>query len=133
MSDPAALRALAARVETEVGNRALDVEIWDEGIGLTDAEEQHCRIWCGMDRRTDLTREMFLHAWAPRYTTDLTAAASAMPEGWWVWHIAHGSELWSVVLGWRDAKVAKGHAPTEPRARVAATLRARAADLEAGG
>ena len=73
---------IAALEEATEGSRQLDVDIF-RFIGLTEVQERHCRQWCRMDgRRTDLTREHYLIAWAPDFTTSLDAALSRVPKGW---------------------------------------------------
>jgi hypothetical protein len=76
------LLALASRCEAASGPdrelRELDAAIWD-ACGLVD--EGHCKSWCSMNGRTDLTRAMYILAWAPRYCWSLDAALSLVPEG----------------------------------------------------
>lgn len=113
-ADPAAMRALAARVETEEPTEALNEDVaWALG-------------WEPRPLR-----------WQPdAYLTDLTAAASAMPEGWRVivWMRADVVRVSACPTDNDDVDdwVSSEIAPTEPRARVAAALRARAAGMEAG-
>ncbi len=121
---PAALRALATRVETEEPADALNEDVaraldgwwWDSG----EAE------WVSDEGCT--TQEL------PDYLTDLTAAASGMPDGpmgvagrtggrweaWWFF-----SDIW---LGIRREEAL---ADTEAAVRVALRLRALAAKIEA--
>ena len=73
---PDLLTRLRAATEPD---RELDAEIW-ETLGLTRANEDHCRHWCGMDGRTDLTRKRFIAAWAPLFTASLDAARTTVPK-----------------------------------------------------
>ena len=71
------LTELADRVEALEGPcREVDALIWD-ALGLVS--ESHCRLWCRMDGRTDVTRAMFLAAWSPEYTASLDAAMALVP------------------------------------------------------
>jgi hypothetical protein len=131
-SDPdraRALLALAERVCAEEPSRELDADIWDT-TGLTDDNEAHGREWC---RRNALPRRRYLIAWSPAYTTDLNAAAGAMPEGWRIWEIQQDASGFDVALfnPSRNPWIARVRAPDEPRARTAAALRAMAAEVGA--
>lgn len=73
---------IIARLEAATeGGRELDAAIF-RLIGLTDRQERHCRDWCRMDGRTDLTRDRYIDAWAKDYTTSIDAAMTLLPEGW---------------------------------------------------
>ena len=75
------LYSVIRRLETAIGpSRELDAAIFC-AIGLTYTQERHCREWCRMDGRTDLTRKHYLAAWAPDYTRSLDAALTLVPEG----------------------------------------------------
>ena len=75
------LAELIKKLEKATGpDRELDAAIW-LARGLTEQDERRCREWCKMDGRTDLTRERFIAAWAPLYTSSLDAALSLIPEG----------------------------------------------------
>ena len=92
------LTELADRVEALEGPcREADAVIWD-ALGLV--HESHCRSWCRMDGRTDVTRAMFLAAWSPEYTASLDAAMTLVPEGlnWQVGTQGNkGEAAWSLV------------------------------------
>jgi hypothetical protein len=80
---------LIARLEKAEGpSRELDAEIFAH-IGLTELQESHCRSWCRMAGRTDLTRERYIDAWAPAYTASIDAALTLVPDGMW-WLIGAG-------------------------------------------
>jgi hypothetical protein len=66
----------------------------------------------------------------PRILTSIDAAASLMPEGWWMPHLRqeYGS-IW-VRFDRLDGKRASGASRTEPQARTAAALRAMAVEGE---
>lgn len=74
---------------------------------------------------------------AEPYTTSLDAAASLMPPGWVVNDVnqsIHG--FWYIRLWPADPSaigMSEGNAPTEPRARTAAALRARAQEARDDG
>lgn len=70
---------IAKLEEAEEGSRELDAEIF-RLMGLTDLQERHCENWCRMDGRTDLTRDRYIQAWAPPYTTSLDAALTLVRE-----------------------------------------------------
>lgn len=71
---------LLSRLSAATGpSRELDADLW-EHFGMVD--ERHCRHWCSMDGRTDLTREMFIRTWAPEYTQSIDAALTLVPKGW---------------------------------------------------
>jgi hypothetical protein len=74
------ISALIEKLEAaKVGSRELDADIF-RIIGLTEAQERHCREWCRMDGRTDLTRDRYIAAWAASFTTSLDAALTLVPE-----------------------------------------------------
>lgn len=127
-ADPAALRALAARVETEEPTEELHKAVALACGWQTFTDADGVAWWRAPTGR-------FMH-WAPyltRILTDLTVAASLMPAGWWVTvtinpgcaEVDAGREAGGVLF------CAEATAATEPRARVAAALRARAVDAEA--
>lgn len=119
---PADLRALASRVETEEPSDALNEDV-ARALGWKHYDRSW---WIPPELDTDVDH-------LSDFLTDLTAAASAMPEGWRFVKITCHNGICTVDARrpspWLDVI---SHAPTEPRARVAAALRARAADLEAG-
>lgn len=129
MIDRATLEFLAQRVERESPSRELDAEIDCARygyiyLGLKDGGYLHDWPAKNIERSTAFQ-------WS-RYTSSLDAAASLMPEGWiiQIGQIRFG--MWRVQL-WRGDKSFKSPADveavasTEPQARVAAGLRARAA------
>ena len=122
----AALLALAERVEREAPSNQLDAEVWDT-IGLTDDQKRHCQKWVRMDGRTDLTRFDFLRAWTKYYTSSIDAAASLMPDVWET-IVCGVNDHWSCAAQTKHSRVS-GSASTEPQARLAAALRARAATI----
>lgn len=128
-ADPAALRALAARVETEEPTPELNLEVgeafgWRRGPAATPVS-----TWAISP--TGDWRNGF-----PDFLTDLTAAASAMPVEWEV-VVIQRALTWDAIADSRGREPGttpqsvEATAPTEPRARVAAALRARAAGMEA--
>lgn len=126
---PAEYRALAARVETEEPTEALN-EAVARALGWRRGSRFHLYEW----KRPSV--ELY-HEKLPDYLTDLTAAASAMPGGWWV-RIRQDADGFvceafypqvAVDLDWLKEFA---RAPDEERARVAAALRARASGMEAG-
>ena len=103
----AQLLALADRCEREEPSRKLDVSISD-ALGYAHDGS------------------------LPFYTTSLDAAVTLVPEGF-IWRVSGSSEgrfFASLHPAARDAVT--GQAKTEPMARCAAALRARAAVLEQG-
>jgi hypothetical protein len=147
---PAELRALAKRVCEEQPSRELDAEIafsvgaYDRlSTGLGDARVARVR-WCADFDSVEVTMRppgrasggLIYTQKLPAYTTSLDAAVMLMPKRW-VWHIrgvrgdkgAIGIDLFPpIALAHLPVFVS---APTEPQARVAAALLARAADMEA--
>lgn len=127
MTTPAALRALAARVETEEPSAPLNSDV-AEAFGWEPGE--HGIWWKSPDGvwRSGL----------PDFLCDLTAAAGLMPEGWEITIIQRGErmECYADPVGCEHPKgpqsVEAIAATTEPRARTAAALRAMAAGMEAG-
>jgi hypothetical protein len=124
MTEPAVLRSLADRVEREPPSRELQ-----EAIATALGWE------CGADGQSVFWRDPATDAWQmglPEWLTSIDAAASMMPEGWRVASLF----MWPDPKEWRCTMIRSGEsecgiAPTEPQARVAAALRARAA--EGGG
>lgn len=73
------IAALEAATEP---SRKLDAAIWDT-LGLVD--EYHCRTWCRMNSRTDLTRDMFLEAWAPHFMSSVDDVLTILsPNAYWL-------------------------------------------------
>ena len=86
------MKNLIGRLETAIGrSRELDVEIFRH-IGLTATQERYCTAWCCVDGRTDLTRDDYLKAWAPNYTSSLDAALTLVPDGW-AWSVQSSAEF----------------------------------------
>lgn len=128
------LLALADRCEREEPSQELNIAIF-VASGLIN--EAHCTAWCNQDGRKDLTRERYIAAWAPNFCTCLDAAVTLEPAdaqevcvrkypggGMYVrLTTAAGSPVYSLVTN---------RPVTEPMARLAAYLRARAALTKAG-
>jgi len=132
MPDRATLLALAEEVEKLTGpSREVDLRIWR----LCASAAANRAYW---GQRPLLSRSMpedeaEVVAWrrvkAPTYTGSRDAAAGLMPEGW-IWEIrrrAWGFGTLAESSGFDDVE---GVAPTEPLARTACALRARAAEME---
>ena len=81
---------------------------------------------------TDAVNYMGGIIYAPAFTASLDAAASLVPEGWWVGgvHYYPVVETWHVYLEAMGDMRADGEAATEQGARTAAALRARLAMQE---
>lgn len=131
---------LAERVEAAKGpDLALDCEIW-ETFGLVP--EYECRSWCRQDGRTDLTREMYVRAWAPAFTASLDAALTLVPKGWRLTRLSDTTETlaewqlgpWLAQLTRAEPFGLAGteHGSTPALALVAASLRARASAMGGG-
>lgn len=94
------ITALIARLEAADGpSNAIDVDIF-RIIGLTEAQESHCRKWCKMDGRTDLTRDHYIVAWAPDFTRSIDAALTLVPDGWSLWRIDQYHDDKNPAWGW---------------------------------
>ena len=78
MTDRAAL--IARITDASAPSRELNIAIW-EARGLTEHEEDHCRMWCQTDGRTDLSRTDFLRAWAPSFSSSIDAALTLVKPG----------------------------------------------------
>ena len=121
---PADLRALAKRVCEEQPSASSSLSL---ARMHTDIEEAvtGCR----------LSAVAWWRRKVPPYTTCLDAAASLMPEGWRV-HLVTALPAWPMwrcaLRRERDARIEACDAPTEPQARAAAALLARAVEMEAG-
>ena len=131
MTDRATLLALADRIERELPSRELDSAIWEATGGMTKEKEQHCWDWCHRQDGTVLTREMFIEAWAPEFTSSLDAAATLIQEGSF-WTILMNSPEYEAAVVPPGAAFATEpfhyyEAPTPAQALCAAALRARAA------
>jgi hypothetical protein len=85
MTNLPTLKALRDRIKGLEGpDRKVDAALW-VFIGLDEREEVHCRSWCRMDGRTDLTREHFISAWASSYTESIDASLALVERllpGW---------------------------------------------------
>lgn len=84
--------------DAKAASYELNVEVW-KLIGLTPKQETHCSMWCRQNGRDDLTRDDYLNAWAPPYTSSIDAAMTLLgPPGYPLWtvtlngrsHGAHG-------------------------------------------
>lgn len=126
---PAEYRALAARVETEKPSDAL-IEDVARAFKWFRHDMSDGIWWSTPDRR--------LRRHRPHWLYRIDDAAAEMPDGWEITLVQRGAhmECHADPRGWEHGtgpQSVEATAPTEPRARVAAALRARAADLEAGG
>jgi hypothetical protein len=113
----AEMEALALRVEREEPSRELDATIW--GVS---GQFGYFEDFMGGDEA------------APRYTTSLDAAASLMPLEWETTSIDWIDNGWEVMAFRSDPLPYKGNqveasAPSEPRARTAAAIRAIAQEM----
>lgn len=145
--DPATFLALADRVEREEPSRELDAAIgvacrsldriledfdlsrYVGPIEMGIDERQGAGFVCAWLRQNDGAPRLIHSRPAPHYTTSIDAAVSAMPEGWHVSSIQF-SEHWhceALTNAGRSVHKVRATAPTEPRARMALALRARAA------
>lgn len=84
------LADLLSRVRAATGrDRKIDAAIF----AMAGIDEAHCLSWCSMDGRTDITRDMYVSAWAPCYTTSVDAciklAERVLPG--WIWKLDSGS------------------------------------------
>ena len=115
---------LIVRLQAATGpDRVLDAEIF-RAIGLTAEQERHCKQWCRMDGRTDLTREHYIAAWAPEFTRSLDAALTLIPEGWALCRINQYHEDQNPAWGWSAQlrcwkNPGAGHAGAETRVSLA--------------
>lgn len=121
MTDPATLRALAARAETEAPSTELQEAI-AEALGWMQTGTPNHR-WL-----TPLGNPVY---WPDPWLTSADAALARMPKGW---HFSVETPLsqkeWFALAG-RTGGYEEGAAPTLPQAVTALALRCRAADLEA--
>lgn len=117
---------IAALERTDGPDRELDGAIW-EAMGFVD--EAHCRSWCRMDGRTDLTRGDYIAAWAPEFTASLDAALPLVPNGYWSIDSENGKCSATVILNGEDVVRAiarsAGRFATPAIALCIAALRAR--------
>ena len=140
---PADLRALAKRACEEKPSRELD-----DAIAFTrlpsDAEHPTKSIYGWKYRVFGLTGWEDEWLDTKPYTISLDAAASLMPGGWWLHRV--GEVRREIVCAGdrhqplgifrceiqhvRGGRLQCAEAPTEPQARAAAALLARAADME---
>lgn len=113
---PTDLRALAARVLAEEPSDELGDAVQD-AIGTAR--------WTFDDNGRGYRRH------TPNPLTDLNASAAAMPAGWMIISITQDKAGFHVAIQrpWQPT-VSRASAPTEPLARTAAALMARAAELE---
>ncbi len=129
----AELLALAARVEAAAGaDREMDAEIWraaqphDYAIWEADLRQRLNLDWDELRKRATIKANA--EARAPKYTASLDAAASLVPEDWYVCAVAFLpiKRVWHVVLSLPGLATAQAAADTEQNARTAAALRAMA-------
>ena len=123
---------LIAELErAEEGAKELHVKIW-EAVGLSEAEEQHCAQWCRMDGRTDLKREHFIAAWAPKFTSNVQDILDRLiPNGcqWEVRSVPTDEGInHSAVVNWMPD--GRQYAATPALALCAAALKARKQNVE---
>ena len=91
---------IAALEKAEGPDRTWDTLIW-ECVGLSEREEYHCKIWCSQDGRKDISRGMFLDAWAPEFSSSIDAAWTLVPDGtiWKLFSDWPGDAYFAVVEG----------------------------------
>ena len=125
------ISALSALLEAATGpDRQIDADIF-RAIGLTAKQECHCVEWCRMDRRTDLTREKYIAAWAPEFTRTLNDALTLVPKDWRLIDLHQTSEgLWHAGVCRPGIEVGTDEACALPAIAISiAALRAREDDL----
>jgi len=122
------IEELIAALETaNLLSRKLDAAIY-RLVGLRSDEEAHCRDWCRMDGRADLTRDRYIMTHAPRYTESIDSAMTLVQGGVFIKMVRY-SDGWYVGLApHRDAPIAhRGDQKPLPIAICIAALKARAA------
>jgi len=119
-ADPTALRALADRCETEEPSEQLVMAVL-RALGWK------CRgdVWWHAPSWQQERWE-----YAPCILTSIDAAASLMPEGWWMPQLRQEYGSIYVCFDRLDGKRASGVSRTESQARTAAALRAMAVEGE---
>ena len=101
------LETLAQRVEREEPSVDIDLAVMGAWTGIANAP-----------------------SYFMRFTSSLDAAASLMPPGWIIADLSQGEDGWFCHPWREDETMVQGHAPTEPRARAAAALRALAMEMQ---
>lgn len=127
VSGAAELRALAARCCTgEATDELRDAVLIALGWSFSARPD---RVWSHPDGRSE-----YASSTALKLLTDLNASAAAMPAGWIVFGIAQrergGFHVALCKPTHPSEMIVTGAAPTEPLARTAAALMARAAEAE---
>lgn len=125
MTDAETLRALAARCCAGETGWKLQRAIL-EAMGWEYVEADH--VWAKFIPPDDYENRTFMQL--PNPITDLSASAAAMPAGWLVDVMIDAD--WTSVTTRRASigGIGQADAPTEPLARTAAALMARAAEME---
>lgn len=104
-----------------------------KAIGLTEKQERHCKDWCRMDGRIDLTRDQYILAWAPRYTRSIDDALTLVPDGCYPQISKIEPERWRAHLGFANrTKGQTAESRTPAIAICIAALRARGASSRGG-
>jgi hypothetical protein len=135
MTDVATLRALIERVEEGGGaGRETDAAI-TLAISPALGDEPFRYTGRGVWVDTSIPEGEFVTA--KHYTSSLDAAASLVPDGWWIQYAAQnghrGEWMFSLRSICRDMPYAESRLPTSAaHALTAAALRARLAEMEAG-
>lgn len=130
--------ALIERLQAAPGpDRAIDADIF-RAIGLTEAQERHCKDWCRMDGRTDLTTDRYIAAWAPAFTRSVDDALTLLPPGlWWLLGAGkarpdeplYGAQIRDPGRALEDPPIAEAEHPTSPAIALSiAALRSREED-----
>jgi len=131
MSNREVLLLLANRFEREEPNRLLEIAVF-KAVGSIN--EAHCAAWCKQNGRSDLTRDRYIAAWAPNYCISLNAAVTLEPKDAQeicVRRYPNGGVYVRITTadGHPVYCESLGRPLSEPRARCAAALRAKAYDL----
>lgn len=126
----AELLALAERVENAAGpDRELDAQV---ALAAGVVPEGAFRP-CASPDPGMFSMGGYTHWVAPNYTISIDTAASLMPPGWWAEvrvGFYNGGPQTSVTCAKGTGKLVRGGAKDEPRARLAAALRALASETE---
>ena len=122
------IKELIAALETANSlSRKLDAAIF-RLVGLTSVQEDHCRQWCRMDGRADLTRDRYIMTHAPRYTESIDSAMTLVQASASVTMERYIKGWYVVIAQPSDAPVAyRGDRKPLPIAICIAALKARAA------
>ncbi len=130
--DPATLRALAKRVETEEPIQELQ-EATARALGYVEMNG----LWT-RERGLNLPAEAFVPH-PPKWLTSIDAAAGLMSMRWSILAMSERGGRWVVTIEIHAADYGRVHwsirritvqAPTEPQARTAAALRVMAAEAD---